>query len=123
MALGGCATLLGPHVVTLMADDGTGGTGTASRSGASGTIQAEIEGEFYSGTYASARGGAVAYGSGSDGSFFNGFAAGTQSGGTAMLQSQSGGTLQCRFTYDGIGHAGYGECRDRAGKHYQLQIS
>ena len=124
LALAGCADFLPPHTVTLMAADGSGGIGTATR-GAAGTISADVDGVHYSGTYVSTRGGAVGsgFGSGTAGSMaFSSVSSATESSGRAMMRGAGGGTLQCSFTYDGLARVGYGACFNAARKRYELQI-
>lgn len=118
----GCAGLLPAHEVVLMAADGSGGGGQASRGTSNGTIELAINGDVYRGTWVAGRAGTMGYAS-SGTVFVSGTSASTTSGGTALLRSDTGGTLRCQFTYDGLGHAGFGECVDKGGKHYDLQIT
>lgn len=57
-AMVGCADMLPPHVVTLMAADGSGLTGTATRT-PSGRISVDLDNMLYAGTYVTTGGGAV----------------------------------------------------------------
>ena len=107
----GCASLLPPHEVTPMAADGSGGGGQASGGTSSGSIEVDINSKIYRGTWVTGRAGAVGYASSGD-AFASGISASTTSGGTALLRSSAGGTLRCRFSYDGLGHAAFGECID-----------
>lgn len=118
----GCAGLLPPHNVALMAADGSGGGGQASRGTSNGIIELFIDKEVYRGTWVAGRAGTMGYAS-SGTVFVSGTSASTTSGGTALLRSDTGGTLRCRFTYDGLGRAGFGECVDKGGKRYDMQIT
>ena len=122
LMMSGCAGLLPPHEVSLMAADGSGGGGQASRGVSSGSIELDINSEVYRGTWVAGRSGSMGYAS-SGSAFVRGMVASTTSGGTALLRSTAGGTLRCRFTYDGLGRAGFGECVDKAGKRYEMQIT
>lgn len=121
LSLPGCLSMLPPHEVTLMAADGSGGTGQATRGSSHGQIEITLNSEIYNGTWVAGRAGAMGYAV-SGPAFASATSTSTTSGGTALLRSASGGTLRCQFTYDGLGRAGFGECVDRTGKRYELQI-
>lgn len=122
LSLSGCLSMLPPHELTLMAADGSGGAGQATRGSSRGQIEITIDDQHYSGTWVAGRAGATGYAV-SGPAFASATSMSTTSGGTALLRSASGGTLRCHFTYDGLGHAGFGECIDRIGKRYDLQIT
>lgn len=115
-----CGALL-DRSVTLMAADGTMGTGHASGS-RSGPVEIEINGELYRGQWVSAADGSIGYGyTGSVG--FGSSSMSTTSSGSAMLRAASGATLRCRFDYSGLSHAGFGRCDDNHGKGYDMQVA
>ncbi len=98
------------------------GTGQAVGFGGKGTLEVQLNGKAYTGTWVAATGGSVGFGTFGR-STFTTTAIDASSGGNAMLAAADGSTLRCRFVYGGMSGAGYGECLDGAGKHYELQIS
>jgi hypothetical protein len=110
------------HALTLMAADGTMGTGQATGFGGSGTVEAKIGNRSYTGTWVNVQGGSVGFGTVGRSSFTT-TSLDASSTGSAMLRSADGGTLRCRFVFSGMGRSGYGECLDGAGTHYDLQIN
>lgn len=98
LALTGCS-----HRLAIMGHDGTAGTGTASMGIGAGTVAFIIADEAYRGTWTAAENG-------------------SNSVGLMLAQSDRGGRLRCRFTYGGWTDAGYGTCKDAAGKEYDMQI-
>jgi len=116
LALAGCG-----HALTLMSADGTMGTGRATGIGGKGTLDVQIGERTYRGTWVAAQGGSVGFGTVGRHSFTtSSFDASSQ--GIAMLRSADGVTLRCQFVFGGMSGAGYGECEDSAGTHYDLQI-
>jgi hypothetical protein len=116
LLLTGCA-----HGLTLMAADGTTGTGRATGFGGSGTLDVQIGNRSYTGTWVNASGGSVGFGTVGRSSFTT-TSIDANSTGSAMLHAADGGTLRCKFVFSGMSQAGYGECQDGAGTHYDLQI-
>src|SRR3954447_22069893 len=93
------------HTITLMAADGTMGTGIARGSGGGGTLEVQPEGRTFTGTWVAARGGSVGYGA--VGRYaFSSVSESADSVGRAMLRAGDGSTLRCEFTYAGMSHAG-----------------
>jgi hypothetical protein len=114
--LAGCA-----HSLSLMAADGTTGTGRATGFGGKGILDVQIGSRSYTGTWVAAQGGSVGFGTVGKSSFTT-TAVDASSAGNAMLHSADGSTLRCRFVFGGMSGTGYGECLDGAGTHYELQI-
>jgi hypothetical protein len=115
--LGGCG-----HNLTLMAADGTMGTGHATGMGGKGTLEVQIDGRDYTGNWVAAQGGSVGFGFAGRTSFTT-MAVDASSTGNALLHSADGSSLRCHFVFGGMSATGYGECEDNAGTHYDLQIS
>ena len=109
------------HNLTLMAADGTMGTGRATGFGGKGTLTVQIGNRSYTGTWVAAQGGSVGFGTVGRTSFTT-TSLDASSAGNAMLRSEDGSTLRCNFAFGGMSGSGYGECLDRAGTHYDLQI-
>jgi hypothetical protein len=109
------------HSLTLMAADGTMGTGQATGFGGKGTLDVQIGSRSYVGTWVTAQGGSVGFGTAGRTSFST-TAIDASSAGNAMLRSTDGSTLRCDFVFGGMSGTGYGECSDSAGTHYDLQI-
>lgn len=124
----GCSDSLTAHNLTsrnltLMAiDDGGTGTGRATGVGGRGTLEVQLAGKTFSGTWVAAQGGSVGFGSAGR-TTFSAISVDSGSTGSALLAASDGSTLRCRFVYGGMSRAGYGECQDNAGKRYELQIS
>ena len=110
------------HSLTLMSDDGVMGTGRAVGVGGKGTLEVLLDGRTFTGKWVAAQGGSVGFGTFGRQTFTT-TSVDTGSTGTALLSAADGSTLRCRFVYGGMSGAGHGECRDGAGKHYELQIS
>lgn len=110
------------HTLTLMGDDGATGRGKAVGIGGKGTLEVTVNGRTYSGSWVAAQGGSVGFGTFGRGTFTT-TNIDASSSGTALLSSTDGSTLRCRFVYGGMSGAGYGECLDGVGRHYELQIS
>ena len=110
------------HALTLMSDNGAMGTGRATGFGGKGTLEVQLGGKTYAGTWVAATGGSVGFGSFGR-TTFNSTTVDASSGGNAMLAAADGSTLRCRFVYGGMSGAGYGECLDSTGRRYDLQIS
>ncbi len=115
--LAGCG-----HNLTLMASNGATGTGHATGVGGNGTLEVTIGRRTYTGNWVAAQGGSVGYGFAGRHSFST-MSVDASSTGNAMLRSADGSTLRCRFTFGGMSQTGYGECEDRDGVRYKLQIS
>lgn len=115
-SLAGCG-----HGLTLMASDGTMGTGRATGFGGKGTLEVQIGHRSYAGTWVAAQGGAVGFGTAGR-TTITATSIDAGSTGNAMLRSPDGGTLRCHFVFGGMSGTGYGECQDDAGKRYELQI-
>lgn len=116
LALTGCG-----YNLTLMASDGAMGTGRATGMG-TGTLEVQLNGKLYRGTWVTAEGGSMGFGTVGTTSF-SVMSADSGTTGNAMLSAGDGSTLQCRFVYGGMSAAGYGQCQDNTGKRYELQIS
>jgi len=107
----------------LMGRDGTIAHGTATTAGmGSGPLEVTLKGETYKGRWVHGNVG-VGFISGTAGAPFSATAitSGGGSPGSALLQSESGKTLRCYFTYGGM--SGMGICEDAEGMQYDLQIS
>ncbi len=115
--LAGCG-----HSLTLMAADGSLGTGRATGFGGKGTLDVQIGSRSYTGTWVAAQGGSVGFGRVGRASFTT-TSVGASSTGNAMLHSADGSTLRCQFVFGGMSGTGYGECLDSSGTHYDLQIT
>jgi len=117
--LGGCA-----HTLTVMAPDGTAGTGRATGFGGKGTLEIQVGDRAYTGTWVSARGGSVGFGMAGRHSFTT-LSVDDEATGNALLRASDGSTLRCRFVYSGGGlnGTGYGECIGGDGTHYDFQIT
>jgi hypothetical protein len=109
------------HGLTLMAADGTMGTGRATGFGGKGTLEVQIGNRSYAGTWVAAQGGSVGFGTAGRTSF-NTMSVDASSAGNAMLRSADGSTLRCQFVFGGMSGTGFGECLDGAGTRYDLQI-
>ncbi len=119
-----CLSVCGcSHALTLMAIDGGGtGMGRATGVGGRGTLEVQLAGKTFTGTWVNAQGGSVGFGSVGRASFTT-TSVDAGSTGSALLSASDGSTLRCRFVYGGMSGAGYGQCEDNAGKRYELQIS
>jgi hypothetical protein len=109
------------HDLTLMGQDGSMGTGHAAGAGGRGTLEVQIANRTYTGTWVAAQGGSIGFGVAGRTSFTT-MAVDASSTGNAFLHSADGSSLRCRFVYGGMNNAGYGECLDNSGTHYDLQI-
>jgi hypothetical protein len=109
------------HGLTLMAADGTMGTGRATGFGGKGTLDVQIGNWSYTGTWVAAQGGSIGFGTAGRSSFST-TSIDASSTGNAMLSSADGSTLRCQFLFGGMSGTGYGECSDNTGTHYDLQI-
>jgi hypothetical protein len=117
--LSGCA-----HNLTVMAADGTMGTGRATGFAGKGTLEVQIGSQTYTGTWVSTRGGSVGFGMVGRHSFSTA-TLDDEATGNALLRASDGSTMQCRFIYSGGGLSGtgYGECIGSDGTHYDFQIT
>jgi hypothetical protein len=114
--IGGCG-----YGLTLMAADGTMGTGHATGFSGNGTLDVQIGNRSYTGTWVAAQGGSSGFGIVGRTSFST-MSVDASSTGNAMLRSADGSSLRCKFVFGGMSGTGFGECLDSAGTHYDLQI-
>lgn len=131
-AMTGCT-----HTIALMSQDNTNtGSGVANEIGK--TVEIELNGEKYTGTYAYVKDGSIgfvnsfaqssaysgshaAYGSAyGTGNFMTQSAAGN---GNVIAKSETGKGLRCQFSYSSMSHSGTGVCQDDKKKLYDLQIN
>lgn len=116
LVLSGCG-----RGVTLMAADGTMGTGRATGFGGGGDVEVELEGKVYRGRWINQQGGSVGFGAVGNRPV-NFTSVDSAGGGNALMRADDGSTLRCRFTWSAFSQAGTGMCLDRAGKEYEMQV-
>lgn len=118
LALAGCSHRLELH------QRGGPATGQGIAHQNDQSVEIQLAGKTYKGTYAYASGG-------SNGSFFGnvrgkpfyGFSSGGGMGsGNVIAKSEDGSGLRCQFQYSTTNNQGVGECQDDAGATYDLQI-
>jgi hypothetical protein len=115
------------YSLTLMAHDNAEmGRGTATkdfmRSGV-GDLTITVGGETFRGrwSYAGAGSAGLLYGFGGTMPVMT-YSGGGSGDGGAMLKSESGAGLRCRFAYSTWTGAGHGLCEDTRGRKYDMQI-
>ena len=121
LALAGCSY----NLILMNRDTGAMGTGQAREAGINaGDLSIVINGKTYTGRWVAAEEGEQTFIGGRAGNTPFHVTSATSGGsvGTALLRAPDGDTLRCKFRYSGMSGTGIGECQDRAGTLYDMQI-